>query len=162
MLTGMYLRACMLSHFSCVQLFVTLWTVAHQPPLSMRFSRQEYWRGLPCPPLRDLPDLGIKPESLLSPVLAGRFFTTSATWETLSKYQSLLYKHQSKIHRKYNYYVVFEYYLINTKMNVSWGSQVTLKLWVGWLPLWVWELREAKKTELLTLLQWARWYAVLE
>ena len=40
----------MLSHFSCVWLFVTLWTLAHQAPLSVGFSRQEYWNGLPCPP----------------------------------------------------------------------------------------------------------------
>ena len=65
-----------LSCFSCVQLFATLWTVAHQAPLSMRFSRQEYWSGLPCPPPGDLPDPGIKPKSLASPALAGRFFTT--------------------------------------------------------------------------------------
>ena len=43
---------CMLSHFSHVQLFVTPWTVAYQAPLSMGFSRQEYWSGLPCPPSR--------------------------------------------------------------------------------------------------------------
>ena len=47
----------MLSHFSCVQVFVILWTVAHQSPLSVEFSRQEYWSGLPCPPLGDLPDM---------------------------------------------------------------------------------------------------------
>ena len=51
----------MLSCFSHVWLFVTPWTIACQAPLSMRFSRQEYWTGLPCPPLGDLPDLGIKP-----------------------------------------------------------------------------------------------------
>ena len=56
----------MLSHFSCVQLFVTVWTVACQAPLSMGFSRQEYWSGLPCPPPGDLPDPGIKPTSLAS------------------------------------------------------------------------------------------------
>jgi len=39
---------CMLSHFSPVQLFATLWTTAHHAPLPMRFSRQEYWSGLPC------------------------------------------------------------------------------------------------------------------
>ena len=55
--------ACMLSHFSCAQLFVTPWTVAHQAPLSMRFSRQEYWSELPCPPPGDLPNPGIKPSS---------------------------------------------------------------------------------------------------
>ena len=65
--------------FSCVQLFVTLWTVARQAPLSMGFSRQEYWSGLPCPPPGDLPDPGIEPMSLMSPALAGRFFTSSAT-----------------------------------------------------------------------------------
>ena len=73
------LHACV-SRFSCAQLCVTLWTVAHQA-LSMGFSRKEYWSGLPCPQPGDLPDPGIKPQSLMSPTLAGRFFTTSATWE---------------------------------------------------------------------------------
>ena len=57
-------------------LFVTLWTVALQAPLSMGFSRQEYWSGLPFPTLVDLPNPGIEPMSLVSPVLAGRIFTT--------------------------------------------------------------------------------------
>ena len=69
-----------LSHFSYVQLLVTPWTVACQAPLSMGFSRQEYWSGLPCPPPGDLLDPGIEPASL-SYALAGRFFTTSTTWE---------------------------------------------------------------------------------
>ena len=64
-----------------VQLFGTLWTVAHQAPLSMGFSRQEYWSGLPCLSPGDLPDPGIKAASLMSPPLAGSFFTNSATWE---------------------------------------------------------------------------------
>ena len=51
----------MLSYFSHVQLFETLWTVAHQAPLSMGFSRQEYWSELPCSPPGDLPDPGIEP-----------------------------------------------------------------------------------------------------
>ena len=71
----------MLSCFTSVQLFGTLLTLAHQAPLSMGFSRQEYWRGLPFPPLGDLPDPGVEPMSLVSPVLAGGFFITSATWE---------------------------------------------------------------------------------
>jgi len=50
------LSACVLNCFSHARLFVTLWTIAHQAPLSMRFSRQEYWSGLPCPPPGDLPD----------------------------------------------------------------------------------------------------------
>ena len=65
----------MLSRFSCVQLLETPWTVVHQAPLSIGFSRQEYWDGLPCPSPGDLPDLGIQPTSLSSPPLAGRFFT---------------------------------------------------------------------------------------
>ena len=75
---------CMLSHLSHVWLFVTLWTVAHQALLSIGFSRQEYWSGLPCTPPGDLPDPVIKPESLTFPALADRFFTTSATWEAHS------------------------------------------------------------------------------
>ena len=51
-----------------------------QAPLSMGFLRQEYWRGLPFPTPGDLPNPGIEPASLESPALAGRFFTTSATW----------------------------------------------------------------------------------
>ena len=47
----------------------------------MGFSRQEYWSGLPCLPPGDLPDPGIEPVSLMSPELAGKFFTTGATWE---------------------------------------------------------------------------------
>ena len=61
---------------SCIQLFAAPWTVAHQAPLSMGSSRQEYWSGLPCPSPRDLPDPGIEPESPESPALVGRFFTT--------------------------------------------------------------------------------------
>ena len=57
----------------------TPWTVAYQAPLSMGFSRQEYWSGLPLPSPGDNPDPGIKLTSFTSPTLAGRFFTTSAT-----------------------------------------------------------------------------------
>ena len=60
---------------------VTPWTAAHQAPLSMGFSRQEYWSGLPFPPPGALPDPGIEPTSFMSPALPGGFFTTSATWE---------------------------------------------------------------------------------
>ena len=72
----------MLSHFSRVWLFVTPWTATCQASLSMGFSRQEYWSGLPYPPPEDLPDPGNEPASLKSPTLASKFFTTSATWET--------------------------------------------------------------------------------
>ena len=76
---SVYIRSKSLSR---VPLFGTLWIVACQALLSMRFSSQEYWGGLPCPP-PDLPDPGIEPVSLTPPALAGRFFTTSAIWEVL-------------------------------------------------------------------------------
>ena len=66
---------CVLSH---LQLFTAPWTVAHQAPLSLQFSRQEYWSGLPFPPPRDLPDPGIKPTSPTAPALAGMSFTTES------------------------------------------------------------------------------------
>ena len=70
-----FIFVCMLSCFSRVWLFVIPWTVARQAPLSMGFSGQEHWSGLPCPPPGDLPDPGVKPASLVSPALAG------AAWE---------------------------------------------------------------------------------
>ena len=59
-----------------VRLFASPWTVAHQAPLSMEFSRQEYWSGLPFPTPGYLPNPGIEPAYLASPTLAGGFFTT--------------------------------------------------------------------------------------
>ena len=66
---------------SRVRLFETPWTVTHQAPLSMGFSRQEYWSRLLFPSPGDLPDPGIEPMSLASPALVGMFFVTSTTWE---------------------------------------------------------------------------------
>ena len=67
--------ACVLSCFSHVWLFVTLWTVAHKDsPETLGFSWQEYWSELPGPPPGVLPKPGIEPTSLMSPSLAGRFF----------------------------------------------------------------------------------------
>ena len=74
-------RVCTLSCFSRVQLCATLWTIPRQAPLSMGFSRQDYWSGLPCLPPGDLPNLGTEPRALKSPALTGGFFTTSSTWE---------------------------------------------------------------------------------
>ena len=84
--TGLYLHARVLSRFSHLRLCVTLWTVAHQAPLSMGFSRQEYCSGLPCPRPGDLPDLGIESMLLSTPALSGRFFTTNAICEALDLY----------------------------------------------------------------------------
>ena len=75
-----------LSH---VQLFATLWTIACQTPLSMRFSSQEYWSGVPFPPPGDLPKPGIKPTSPVAPALAGGFFTTEPP-DSLIKYVMLI------------------------------------------------------------------------
>jgi len=79
-----FLLCCPKSLQSCLTLCVILWAVALQTPLSMGFSRQEYWSGLPCPPPGDLPYPGIKAKSLTPPALAGGFLTTSATWEARS------------------------------------------------------------------------------
>ena len=75
---------CMLSRYSHVQFWATLWTIAHHALLSTGFSRQEYWSALSYPPA------GIEPVSLVSPALAGRFFTTSAIWEV----QCYLWRHR--------------------------------------------------------------------
>ena len=71
---------CLLSHFHRVRLFVTQWTVGCQALLSMGFSRQEYWSGFPCLPPGDLLNPGVEHLVLVSPALAGEFFTTSTTW----------------------------------------------------------------------------------
>ena len=83
----------MLSHFSHVQLLATLWTVACQAPLSMEFSRQEYWTGLPCPPPGDLPNPGIKPgfptlwaESLSSKPLGNIIAGAKIMYKILNNY----------------------------------------------------------------------------
>ena len=78
----------MLSHFSCVRLFVNLWTVAHQAPLSMGFSRQEHWSGLPGPPPGDPPDPGIEPTCPVAPALQADSFTTEPR-----KPLFIIYKH---------------------------------------------------------------------
>ena len=78
---------------SCVRLFATPWTVARQAPLSMGFSGQEDWSGLPCPPPGELPSPGIEPAS---PAVAGKFFTTKPpvkywTWTTWAQNPALLF-----------------------------------------------------------------------
>ena len=68
----------------------TPWTVVSQAPLSMGFSRQEYWCGLPFPPPGKVPHPGIKPLSLMCPTLAGEVFTTNASWEAQVRNSSSL------------------------------------------------------------------------
>jgi len=80
---------------SRVRLFVTPWTAARQAPLSMGFSRQEYWSGWPCPPLGDLPNPGIKLTSLTSPASEASFLTViSATREATSKVKLMIQPNQ--------------------------------------------------------------------
>ena len=98
-----------LSRFSSVQLFVTPWTITHQPPLSMGVSKQEYWSGFPCTSSEDLPNPGIKPTSLLSPALAGEFFTANVTWEAPTQYLFLF--------QKEHLHFTLHYFLEGVKMN---------------------------------------------
>ena len=80
--------SCVLRHGQCL---ATPWTAAHQSPLSMGFPRQEYYSGLPFPPLRDLPDPGIKPTSSASLALGGRFFTAESPrkpWMSVTYFES--------------------------------------------------------------------------
>ena len=92
---------CVYTHTACVysqslsrvQLFATQWTVTYQAPLSMGFSRQEHWSGLPCPPPGDLPNPGIETTSLTSPALVGGFFTTEPPRKRLSLSLSHIHSH---------------------------------------------------------------------
>ena len=70
----------MQNRFSRVSLFITLWTIAHQAPLSMGFSRQEHWSRLSCPPSEDLPNPEIEPASLVSPVLQADSLPSEPLW----------------------------------------------------------------------------------
>ena len=90
----------------------TLWTVAHGAPLSMGFSRQEYWSGLPCPPPGDLPDPGTEPKSLMSPALTGGFFTTRATWEPQAALSCLFFNNTCHF-LIYRIYLVYIYQLLS-------------------------------------------------
>ena len=88
----------MLSRFSRVWLFVTLWIVAHQALLPMAFSKWEYWSGLPCLSSRDLPNSGIKSTSPVSPALVCVFFTPGAT--DLHSLWSSLWSIKNKSHEE--------------------------------------------------------------
>ena len=70
--------------------FYDPWTVACQAPLSMEFSRQKYWSGLPFPTPKDLPEPGIEPASFVSAALAGRFYSTVPTGKSLLAHKCLL------------------------------------------------------------------------
>ena len=98
--THTHICMCMLSCFSHVQLFATLMDYSLPSSPVHGFSRQEYWSGLPRPPLGDLPDPGIESTSLTSPALASRFFTTRVTWEAV-------YTH-TQTHTQHKYTVAYD------------------------------------------------------
>ena len=96
----MRVPAQLLSH---VRLFATSWTVAGQAPLSMGFSRQEYWSELAFSPPGDLPDPGIKPTSLTSPALTAGFFTTSTPGKPKQSYVVILKESVLRSKQTYSY-----------------------------------------------------------
>ena len=121
---------------------VTPWTVAHQAPLSMEFSRQEYWSGLPFPPPGDLPYPGIKPMSLTSPALADRFFTTSATWEAPTlKYQTEAIQFLRFQVSVFKYLYVFKIKHKGTSLVAQW-----LRVHLPMQGTWIWSLVQEDST----------------
>ena len=109
---------CMLS-LSHVGLSATLWTAAHQAPLYMGFQRQEYWSRFPFPPPGDLPGPGIEPESLVSPALAGRFFTTKPHGKPqYNAYYMII------IMYIYTLYIKREYYDVQLKNKYKFVSSI--------------------------------------
>ena len=92
------LCCCSAQSLSHLQLFGTPWTVNHQAPLSMEFSRQGYWSRSPFPTPGGLPNPGVKPMSLVSPALAGRFFTTAPTGKTFSLWLPFFWYMPVQIH----------------------------------------------------------------
>ena len=117
----------MLSH-SVVSHSAAPWTVARQGTLSMGFSRQEYWSGLPYPPLGDLLDLGMEP---VFSALAGRFFTTSATWEAHVSWNSWHWKTWVWI-TWIHLYVDFFQWICTIRMNNPWlFESLDVELWIS-------------------------------
>ena len=96
MFLAVSLGCVVLSCFSHVWPCATPWAIACQAALSMGFSRQEYWSGLPFPPPGDLPNPGIELVSLTTPALAGGFFTARTTWQALISLGWALQKHQCR------------------------------------------------------------------
>ena len=119
-LLNLLVYICVYVHvLSHVCLFAAPWTVAHQAPLSIGFPRQEYCDGLPFPIPGDLLNSGIEPMFLMSPALAGRFFTTSATWEAYINIYVCIYI--------YKYVFVFTYIYTHTYILSNTSSQTSLR-----------------------------------
>ena len=132
--------ACTCAECSVMSDSETPWTVAHQAPLFMGFSRREYWSGVPFPPLGDLPMPGIEPASLMSYSLARGFFTTSATWIL----------HQIDFLLKNRQHLVRLLWLHCASVPVSWSDPCTefpncgpsttstRITWLGLQNIWFW------------------------
>ena len=102
--------------------FAAPWTVAHQAPLSMRFSRQEHWSGLPFPSPGDLPDPGMEPEFPASPALAGRFFTI----KPLGKPHIYIYNWKREINKDT---MSMKHHIIQTSPTIQFGVQNFCVIW---------------------------------
>ena len=123
---------------SCVQLFATLWTVAHQAPLSMEFPRQACLSGLPFPPPSDLPNLGIEP---MFPALAGGFFTT----DPLRKPHYHQHQHHQKPSLTFTKKVVFFFFFfwlkecpstpVNKSIKITFSFRSVTSLKKAFFPL---------------------------
>ena len=113
-----------LSHFSHVQLCVSPWTVARQAPLSVRFSKQDHWSGLPFPSPGDLRDPGTEPVSLTSPALAGRFFTTSAAWMSRMKVLSYLVSQKPGLASSRTPFLGASRNFLSLKLPVCWWTEL--------------------------------------
>ena len=117
--------------FSCVRLFVTLWTVAHQGPPFMGFSRQEYWIGLPFPSLGDLPNPGIKPRS---PSLQENSLPSEPQGSPIQGYKAHFLPH-SFVH-------LFQHHLLQRYMFLCWitlipllKTKLTINVWAHFWPV---------------------------
>ena len=150
------MHVCVLSCFSHVWLFANLWTVAHQAPLSMGFSRQEHWSGLSCPPPGDLPKPGIRP---LSPALAASSLPLAPPGNSLksiqpsSKHWTLWFwprlqlscHHGCKLHPTHSVNQDHIHALFLCRADLHPGYTPSSKTSV-WLPLkvgiWVWTAME--------------------
>ena len=122
---------CMLSHFSCVQLCDTLWTVARQAPLPVGFSRQEHYSRLPCPLLGGLPDPGMEPESLASLAMAGGFLTTSTTWEAHFQWPLILL--EKSLQQECLSLWLRDTFTLHKKTNYPEETTLMRGLWSTWL-----------------------------
>ena len=117
-----WLRACAPSCFSRVRLCATLWTTDRQATLSVGFSRQEYWSGLPCPPPGSLPNSGIERVSLTSPVLASRFYHLVPSGKPLIGYNPIQH---FKVFFFFNIYLLWVWRTVFASQSPSLSSSVT-------------------------------------